>query len=564
MIFTQVGERRNRTLIIALFLCCVVLVVSVGAFRIYKYAISSPKKPTSSSSSSTADNDQVTPDVSPTKDVDIVADTPSSSSEGSSVDDYIGSPSASQVDCNAADATFTAHFTALLQTPTVEAAEAAEEAYGNAKFHCAFSTAARTGIDGNPTSFKAFYSKNYKEWQDKFISFYVRRIANMNPEDLKKYDFSTPFGSLANSKTDMIALLRKEVEAAWEAFMSTPSDDTLKQNAIKMTGNLQILEATTFSMDFEGIFISKLQPIVKTCFVQADEANYKIHLSQVLTAIQAASPYLSKSAQEIIKSVVKRIIDEDYYHPLLRQLKREKPFKDLTAAKGDSSTWDTMLPEPREATIGPQVYIKGVLYHNELPLTSDEVTAKFNEFKTLAGRITLEYKPDGFLTHLRLETAKSSTKTYVEYFKFLMDNLFDENNKACIIHAQDLHAILKPLVKEVHYFPLSGHYALSRLRKLNESNSELSESEISKLKIYLLVLDGLAHLSIYLKKWSAKTTPNGAFYLDVIRADPAILKAYSEHFKNPATPKPSDSALDKYLASTNSHDVVGRVASSIN
>ena len=225
---------------------------------------------------------------------------------------------------------------------------------------------------------------------------------------------------------------------------------------------------------------------------------------------------------------------------MLLQLKSEKPSEELAAAdKGASSTWKSLLPEYRRV-VNPSSTID--------TLSPEELTAKFSEFKTIAGRTEPEYMPDELLTRTQLETARSNPKSYVEYFKLLMDRMFDQNDKVCIIQVQDLYAALKPLVKEVHDFPLSGNYALSRLKKLNETNSELSESDISKLKIYLFVLDGLTPLSNYLKEWSTKATLSNAFYLDFIRTDPAILKAYSDHFKNPETPKPSNLILDKFLA----------------
>ena len=210
-------------------------------------------------------NDQVEPSVFPaievSKSVDIPV--PTSSSEGSSANEYVSLSIASQEDCNAADAIFTANFTALLQTPTVEAAGAAREAFNDAKSNCKLLTSTRTGIDGNPISFQVFYSKEYKQWQDEFISFYVQKIASMIPDDLKNYDFSTPLGSLADSKADMIALLRKEVETAWETYMSTPTDDSLKQSALRMTGNWQALVSTNFHIEFEESLILKLAPKVR-------------------------------------------------------------------------------------------------------------------------------------------------------------------------------------------------------------------------------------------------------------------------------------------------------------
>ena len=477
-------------------------------------------------------------------------DKAATSNDGSSskTDTTPSAPLFTQDECNAADAAFNALFKTLLQTPSYEAEKDASKAYEVAKEKCASFTSTRIGIHNEPTSFQEFYSNNFSAWYIKFLAHYVQILAYLNTDFLKKYNYDTPMGSLASCKEVLVYLLGSFVEGYWEELLSTPFDEKLKKTVIRMTANWQVLAPDTFISEFEGTIFTKLSSEIKKCFVQTEEALFKDHFSNVFAAVQIASPFLNKSAQEIVKCLLKKLIDEEYHHTLLRQLKREKPSEKATAAEGETSTWESMLPKSRPSIYGQSILIDGVPYQREVPLSPEELTAKFSEFKILAGRIEPEYMPDGLLTRLQLETVRSNPKTYVVYFQLLMDHMFDQNNKACIIQAQDLHAVLKVLVKEVHDYPLSGNYALSRLRKLNQTNSELNDSDISKLRIYLFALDGLALLSNYLKEWSTKTALTGAFYLDFIRADPAILKAYSDHFKSPAMPKPSDPALDKYLA----------------
>jgi hypothetical protein len=278
--------------------------------------------------------------------------------------------------------------------------------------------------------------------------------------------------------------------------------------------------------------------------------------------LEEPEPAITKFVQGTLAGMVSKI-----YENMLEEIKYKKSNKVEPADE-----WQRM--HPRKARVSSIPNYESVTaeslasIHNSESVTakslasissSESVTAKslaispnFKLLKTIASNVQRmpELMPTAVLANCRLLAAGNCASDKLEdYFKLLMKELLDRNDRGAISSAQDIFSALKRFDPNIQ--GLAGPYALSRLLSHASGKNELDASQVSRLKIYLTNLDGLYDREKYLREWSAKLGEaklTGAFYLAFAKATPESLNAYSEHFKGPALPKPTDSALDAFLS----------------